>query len=176
MTAPVFDPHRSTSTSPAPVPAPRRRPQPQAAPSTGESRPQLRVLRPEEAAEADRRKLVRLVAGTGVAVAALCLFAVVVFHVVLTQNQFRLDALQDQALERQAEYDRLRLEVAQLESPDRIVADAQVRLGMVPAPSITYLTPAVEDTPGGTPPAADDHPSAESGTSWSVVKPHLADG
>jgi cell division protein FtsL len=106
---------------------------------------------------------------------ALCLFGVVVFHVMLTQNQFRLDSLQDQALERQAEYDRLRPEGAQLESPDRIVADAQQRLGMVPAPRITYLTPAVEDTPGGAPPPAGDARSAP-GTSWSVVKPHLADG
>lgn len=173
MTAPVLDPRRS---APANGPAPRRRPTPHAAPAAGESRPQLRVLRPEEAAEADRRKLVRLVAGAGITVAALCLFAIVVFHVVLTQNQFRLDAMQDQALERQAEYDRLRLEVAQLESPDRIVADAQVRLGMVPAPSITYLTPTLEDRPGGNAPATIDRATDQSGTSWSVVKPHLADG
>lgn len=175
MTAPVLDPRGA----PAPPSAPRRRPTgaPTARPSAEGARPQLRVLRPGETAqEADRRRLVQLLSVTGLVVAALCLFGVVVFHVVLTQNQFRLDALQDQALERQAEYDRLRLEVAQLESPDRIVADAQQRLGMVPAPRITYLTPAVEDTPGGRAPAPATPGKGAPGTSWSVVKPHLADG
>jgi len=175
MTAPVLDPRGAPATSPSP----RRRPTsaPAGRPAADEARPQLRVLRPgETAAEADRRRLVQLLSITGVVVAALCLFGVVVFHVVLTQNQFRLDALQDQALERQAEYDRLRLEVAQLESPDRIVADAQQRLGMVPAPRITYLTPAVEDTPGGRAPTPAPDGKSAPGTSWSIVKPHLADG
>ena len=171
MTAPVLDPRR-----PAPASAPARRPQPAPAPSTREGRPQLRVLRPgESVAEADRRRLVQTLVVAGAILGALCVFGVVVFHVMLTQNQFRLDALQDQALERQAEYDRLRLQVAELESPDRIVADAQQRLGMVPAAKITYLAPTVEDTPGGAPPAADPKATA-AGTSWSLVKPHLADG
>lgn len=171
MTAPVLDPRR-----PAPASGPARRPRPAPAPTPAAGRPQLRVLRPGEAAsEADRRRLVQIMVVAGAGLGALCVFAVVVFHVMLTQNQFRLDALQDQALERQAEYDRLRLQVAELESPDRIVADAQQRLGMVPASKITYLAPTVEDTPGGAPPAADPKATA-AGTSWSLVKPHLADG
>lgn len=166
MTAPVLDPRRPAPAGPRPRPASRR----------PENRPHLRVLRPDEtAAEADRRRLVQSLVVAGAVLAALCVFGVVVFHVMLTQNQFRLDALQDQALERQAEYDRLRLQVAELESPDRIVADAQQRLGMVTAPKITYLAPTVEDTPGGAAPAADPKATA-AGTGWSLVKPHLADG
>lgn len=173
MTAPVLDPHHSAPPAGRP---PQRRPRPDVAAPRAPERPQLRVLHASETArEADRRRLVRLVAGAAVVVAALCLFGVVVFHVLLTQNQFRLDRLQDQALERQAEYDRLRLQVAELESPDRVVADAQQRLGMVPAPKITYLTPAVEDTPGGSV-APVDRRAPAAGTSWSLVKPHLADG
>ncbi len=167
MTAPVVDPRRA-----APVRKPTSRPSP--------ARPELRVLRAGEAATDDaRRRMVRTLTVVALVVAALCLFGVVVFHVVLTQNQFRLDALQDQALERQADYDRLRLQVAELESPDRIVADAQLRLGMITPPRITYLAPTVEG-PGASsalPPASAGSPGATAaGASWSVVKPHLADG
>ncbi len=171
MTAPALDPRR-------PAPARRRAaPRPEAAPA----RPQLRVLTPGAAVEADRRKLVRLLVVVAATVAALCLFGIVVFHVMLTQNQFRLDALQDQALERQAEFDRLRLQVAELESPDRIVADAQ-QLGMVPAPKVVYLTPTVEEPTGRTggpesaAPSRGPSEAGVAGASWSVVKPHLADG
>ncbi|HVF32172.1 MAG TPA: cell division protein FtsL [Acidimicrobiales bacterium] len=169
MTAPVLDPRR-----PAPAPSPSSAPS-----RPAPVRPPLRVVAPEAPErdrEAERRRLVRLLVLVGAVGLALCIFGIVVSHVVLTQNQFRLDALQDQALERQAEYDRLRLEVAQLESPDRIVADAQQRLGMVAAPKITYLTPTVEDTPGDPSRAARDAEDAAAGTNWSVVKPHLADG
>lgn len=175
MTAPVLDPR---SRAPQPQPsrspqAPPRLPRPAPEPSP---RPELRVLRPGEGlTEADKRRVVRLLVAVGVAGAALCLFGIVVFHVVLTQNQFRLDALQDQALERQSEYDRLRLQVAELESPDRIVADAQQRLGMVAAPKITYLAPTIEEPEGDLAPAPSPADIA-AGTSWSVVKPHLADG
>jgi cell division protein FtsL len=172
MTAPVLDPVR---------PAPARRPRPTAAPADPAPRPNLRVLREgsETATEAERARLVRSAVVLAVAIGALCLFGVVVFHVLLTQNQFRLDKLQEESLDRQAEYDRLRLQVAELESPDRIVASAQ-QLGMVTPPKVTYLAPTVEETP-----AADDDAraarridDAASGgeTSWSTVKPHLADG
>ena len=108
-------------------------------------------------------------------VGALCLFGVVVFHVLLTQNQFRLDKLQEQSIERQAEYDRLRLQVAELESPDRIIAAAQT-LGMVSPPKVTYLAPTIEE-PGDTDTPALTADQASGGeSSWSTVKPHLADG
>jgi cell division protein FtsL len=163
MTAPVVETPRA--------PAPERGPRPVA------PRPQLRLLRPEPGTEREHRRLVRLLAGVGVVVAVLCVFGVVVAHVVLTQNQFRLDQLEAQASTRQAEYDRLRLQVSELESPARIVKTAQERLGMVAPPKVTYLAPSDEAPPAPTgPPPASLADDGEPGASWSTVKPHLADG
>ena len=76
-------------------------------------------------------------------------------------------------------YDRLRLQVAELEAPERVVAAAQQRLGMVPAPGVTYLSPTgpVADDPA--PRYTDgDVPSvpAAAGADWTEVKPYLAEG
>ncbi|MEO7836302.1 MAG: hypothetical protein ABIS21_01520 [Acidimicrobiales bacterium] len=166
MTAPVLDPTRSAPSV--------RRAQPTSPPP---ARPHLRVLPADQKRkEADRRRLVRQIAAISAVVAALCVFGVVVFHVVLTQNQFRLDRLRSQASTRQAEYDRLRLRVAQLESPDRVVAEAQQRLGMVTPPRITYLTPSVDEPSalGEPTPPADSRTAL--GSDWSTMKPHLAGG
>lgn len=178
MTAPVLDP------MPA---APARRPAPSRRPATGA--PPLRVLRPKETpTEADQRRLVRQVAVVITVAVALCVFGVVVFHVVLTQNQFRLDGLRDQSADREAEYDRLRLQVAELEAPERIIAEAQQRLGMITPPEVTYLTPSVDEPsvvddaaspaqPGSSASGADSAAGAnEAGTGWSTVKPHLSQG
>lgn len=166
MTAPVLDPARS-------APA-RQRPRPAPPVKRAPARPDLHVVREEELREADRARLVRQLVAAAATIAALCLFGVVVFHVLLTQNQFRLDTLQEQSLERQAEYDRLRLQVAELESPERVIAAASA-LGMVTPPKVTYLAPTIEE-PGDTdtPALTADQSSGESG--WSTVKPHLADG
>lgn len=167
MTAPVLDPVRS-------APA-RQRPRPAPPVKRAPARPDLRVVREGERREADRARLVRQLVAAGAIIAALCLFGVVVFHVQLTQNQFRLDKLQEESLERQAEYDRLRLEVAELESPDRVIAAAQA-LGMVSPPKVTYLAPTIEE-PGDTDtPALRADQSSDGDSSWSTVKPHLADG
>jgi cell division protein FtsL len=167
MTAPVLDPVR-------PAPAPALEPALDAEP-----RVQLRALPPTPGVETDRGRLVRRAVAAAGVVVLLSLFGVVVAHVVLTQNQFRLDELRGRSSTRQAEYDRLRLQVAELESPDRVVADAQQRLGMVAPAKVTYLSPTVEE-PGMAGMAAAgpgrDRPAAGAETSWSTVKPHLADG
>ncbi len=166
----------------APVRAPRR--QPPAAPSR---RPQLEVVKTEQLAEAARRRLVRRLAVTATVASALCLFGVVVAHVVLTQNQFRLDQLRAVSSSQQAEYDRLRLEVAELESPRRIVADAQQRLGMITPPRVVYLAPSAEPAAvpapapagaagAGTQALAPPVDSDRDAGGWTAVKPHLADG
>lgn len=179
MTAPVVD---------RIAPAPARAPRPGSPPRP---RAPLRVLRPQETrTEADQRRFVRQIAVVVTIVAALCVFGVVVFHVVLTQNQFRLESLRDQAADREAEYDRLRLQVAELESPERIVAEAQQRLGMITPPEVVYLTPSVDQpsvTAEAAPAPAAGRGSApkgaasaagakDAGTGWSTVKPHLAHG
>ncbi len=167
----------------APVRAPRPQPARPARP-----RPQLEVVKADQLAEAARRKLVRRLAMAATVAAALSLFGVVVAHVVLTQNQFRLDQLRDRSSLQQAEYDRLRLEVAELESPRRIVADAQQRLGMIIPPKVVYLAPSAEQTvspvpvpPGAAATAGTQALAATPGSDpaaggWTAVKPHLAEG
>jgi cell division protein FtsL len=68
------------------------------------------------------------------------LFGVVAFHVLLTQGQLQLQHLQDRDAAVLARNQQLRLQVAELESPTRIVAAAQ-QLGMVPPATVTYLSP-----------------------------------
>ncbi|MEO7837438.1 MAG: hypothetical protein ABIS21_07340 [Acidimicrobiales bacterium] len=102
------------------------------------------------------------------------LFGLVASHVMLTQGQFRLDRLRARAATEQSRYERLRLQVAELESPSRIVASAQERLGMVPPQSVIYLSPAgaVSAPAGGS--AAGGSESAAEADSYARVKRSLA--
>lgn len=94
------------------------------------------------------------------------MFGVVAAHVVLTQRQFRLEELERKATAAEARYEELRLEVAELESPERIVA-AAAELGMVPPATVTYLASTRATPSGGD---TDRGPSGE----WATVKSHLA--
>jgi cell division protein FtsL len=96
------------------------------------------------------------------------IFGAAIFHVLLIQSEFRLDQINKEASKEEARYEKLRLDVAQLSAPERIVATAQQRLGMVVPPQVAYLmAPA--------PPSADpDDPAAPSlAGGWAEVKPHL---
>jgi cell division protein FtsL len=75
------------------------------------------------------------------AMTVAAVFGVVITHVVLAQEQFRLAHLQSKAAAEQAKNEQLKLEVAQLQSPARVVSAAEQRLGMVPPSSVTYLVP-----------------------------------
>jgi cell division protein FtsL len=109
------------------------------------------------------------VAGGILVVASL--FGVVVCHAVLVSGQVGVDGLQQQVAEEQSRYQALRLEVAELEAPGRIVAEAQGRLGMVSPPEITYLTP-VSDP--GAPAPVDEAPEGTGASApWAAVKPLL---
>jgi cell division protein FtsL len=120
-----------------------------------------------------RARLATLAVTTLVAVG---LFGVVSAHAVLTQGQLQLEQLSARAAEAEARFQRLRLQVAELESPQRIVAVAQQRLGMVPPPGVTYLSPTgatagelARSTPRATPKPATgpDHGA------WGAVKAQL---
>ena len=87
-----------------------------------------------------RRRRARLVVLLAGVLMAAGLFGVVAFHVVLTQGQLDLQRLQAKAAAGRATEASLRLQVAQLESPERVVADAQ-RLGLTPPAQVRYLTP-----------------------------------
>ncbi len=115
--------------SPAPANGARPEPSPRA-------EPHLHLVVPSRRPHFNRRYMA-LWAGLSV-VAGLAL-ALVVLHVLIAQAQFRLDRLQQQAGQDQAQYEKLRLSVAQLESPARIVSIAEGVLGMQQPGSVTYL-------------------------------------
>ena len=96
--------------------------------------------------EPDRRRRRSI----GVLVASLCavifvgLLGLTGVQVALAQNQERLDQVNKELQQGRDYYDRLRLAVAKLQSPDYIVPAATKRLGMVPAKAPTYLTPTAD--------------------------------
>lgn len=156
--------------------APARRPTPRPAP---EERPRhLRVVRPTE------RVRRRLTPATGVLLTGLLfltLFAIAVAHTVLVQGQIRLDALDAQLTTEQARYQVLRKEVAEAESPARVV-DAAQALGMVAPDDLVYLqpdeAPAVASTDASDSGDSTDRVEgptsrADAASGWSTMKPLL---
>lgn len=111
-----------------------------------ESRPRLHPVE-------DVRRRWRLRPGPTVVLGGLLAFgiafALVVAQALLVQGQQRLDDLQTRTAEATREQQELRLRVAELESPARIVEAATVELGMVPPAGVTYLTPSGAVTVAG---------------------------
>jgi cell division protein FtsL len=137
-------------------------------PNREERRRHLRVVR-----LGDGRRF-RLTPKTGVTMTVLlfgALFGVAVSHALLIEGQLRLDRLDEEVAEEQARYERLRLDVAELESPERILADAQ-QMGMVPPEDVTWLTPDQTADSSTADPAAGGG-AASTATSWEDVKPYL---
>ncbi|HTT89323.1 MAG TPA: hypothetical protein VMF65_07180 [Acidimicrobiales bacterium] len=160
----------------------------------------LRVVENQARRRAGRRRLLVVL---GIASAAAVCLALVALHVLIAENQFRLDNLQQQAAADQASYERLRLQVAQLEAPARIVSQAEGKLGMVQPASVTYLpatpsaatkTTANRVTPDGTgrqegdtttggrtstsavadPPTTGTVTAPQGDSDWPTVKPYLS--
>jgi cell division protein FtsL len=117
-----------------------------------------------------------LVFGGLVLVASL--FALAAFHAMLATGQAKIDHLETRVGDAQAQYERLRLQVAELEAPERIVREAQERLGMVPPPGVTYLTPSqsVTDEVGRSSALDATASSVDAGdrAAWATVKPYLS--
>jgi cell division protein FtsL len=144
----------------------------------------LPLVQPRRDDAADRTHL-RLVRGArnglglsprvGVVLTVLAfvgLFAVAVCHALLIERQASIDELDARVAEEQARYEDLSLEVAELESPERIRTVATEELGMVPAGEVVWLTPQ-EPAPAGD--AADDEVEEEDSpdTSAARVKPYM---
>jgi cell division protein FtsL len=161
------------------VPATRRSvaaPQPRRTPATRERRPQLRVVDQPRPRRLSLAVVTALVVGAVFAV----LFGLVVFHTVLLQNQQKLDHLNTQVSDAQGQYQSLRLHVAQLEAPQRIIDVATHKLGMVPPDGTTYLTPAAgsgastgADASQGDATNEAASPSTDDAAAWPLVKPYL---
>lgn len=129
----------------------------------------------------------RLLAAGGLLAALGLVFGLVLVHVELTANELRLTTLQARAEKARVANLTLRLQVSQLESPERIVAKAQ-QLGMVFPPAITYLTAPPGSGPASAPgteccdPPPGSQRSAGAGSAspagmegWAAVK-HVASG
>jgi cell division protein FtsL len=139
----------------------------------------LRVVEPVKLTPARRRRRARallLVGGTLIVAVALGL---VYFHVVLAQRQFALNRLDTSVQNERATYERLRLQVAQLGSPQHIISTAEGQLGMRQPTSVNYLTPTVADgsgtvwsnnLPSG--PTAGLGPAGDA--DWPLIKSQLA--
>jgi hypothetical protein len=135
-------------------------------------RPDLRVVDDARLVAAGRRRRARLIMFVAAFVTTGCLFALAACNAMLVSGQGRIDHLQSEVREAQSRYSANRLKVAELESPDRIVRVAHDRLGMVPPPGVTYLTPSesVADEVGR--PAAPAQ-TDDGGRPWAAVKPYL---
>lgn len=174
----------------SPVPAPARMPARAATarlaptrPTTAPPavvRPRLRLVDNTRLEVAVRRRRARrlLVAAAVLAVGALLALAGV--NALLVSNQVRLDALEQQVVEAQARHQALRLEVATLEAPERVVSAATERLGMVAPETITYVQPAPPPAaaPGEATPTASSSPGptdvGATTPAWGAVKPYLS--
>jgi cell division protein FtsL len=100
------------------------------------------------------------------------LIAAVAFHVVLAQSQLQIERLNRETIVEQHRYEQLRLEVARLASPERVVARAR-ELGLVlPAEPSKIVT--VPTDPGSPAAASPDSTATTLAESWPKVKPHLA--
>jgi cell division protein FtsL len=134
----------------------------------------LRLVGVEELAAIRRRRRFRIGGMVVAAFVILLLFAAVGMHVLLAQNQFRLDQLNTAANAQQAQYQQLQLQVDQLSSPQRILSIAEGKLGMVEPKSVTYLDPS-SATSGPSATANQGGPApATAPAGWSSVKSQLA--
>jgi len=126
---------------------------------------------PRQGPAPDRPLRLALVASAVLTVGTI--FGAAVFHVLLIQHEFRLDQITKEATKEEARYEKLRLDVAQLSAPDRIVATAQQRLGMVVPPQVAYLMAPVPKDSGAQNAEHDDPAAPSLAGGWAEVKPHL---
>ena len=133
----------------------------------------LRVV--DEAARRRSRRL-RIAVWVFGAVTAASVFVAVAFHVALAQSEFQLNRLSAATAVAQRDYERARLEVADLGSPARIMAGA-TELGMVYAPNRRVVSLAADAS--AAPPSSGDETSepgtdsSQPASDWRKVKPHL---
>ena len=150
---------RAHVSSAAPSRSPSARPKPSSRPG------HLRVVVPA--------KRPHLRVSPGLVVVSLLMVVVVTFGVAIAQvfvaqGQVRLDRMEEELSLEQDRYQALRKDVAELESPSRVVAAAE-KQGMVVPEDVVYLQPSTPEVEGASPTGG-----VEADTAWSTVKPLLA--
>ncbi len=103
------------------------------------------VEKPAKKPSKKRSPAVPVIVGAGIVIVAL--FALAAMHALLIGGQIRLDDLRREQASESEEVRRLRLQVAELEAPDRVLDVARDRLGMVDPGEVGYLLPV--GVPGG---------------------------
>lgn len=93
------------------------------------------------------------------------LFLVVGAHSLLAEDQIHLTTAQSQLVAAQAAHRQLLLSVAQLETPSRVVGDAEKNLHMVEPPEVTQLPSVPLDRPLSPPSVAPSTGSTVSSSS-----------
>ncbi len=154
------------STTAAALRAPRRAPRP--IPVWQPRRAPLRVV---DVAAQRRARRVRRLLWCFAATIVGSLIAAVGFHVFVAQGQLEIDHLEREVGELQHRYEQLRLEVATLASPERIVTRAG-ELCMV-ASTEPPITMEVPGDPAATAPPPSDSTATTLAESWPKVKQHL---
>ena len=102
---------------------------------------------------APERRRIGLMAGIiGVVVV---LFAIAAAQTLIISEQAHIDRVNNRIAEAETRAELLRVELAQLQSPQNITTSATTRLGMIPSPTPVYLQPKTTDDAraGETPPS-----------------------
>lgn len=126
----------------------------------------------------ERRRLGLIAAVVGVVVV---LFAIAGAQTLIVSEQAHIDRVNTQIAEAEALSEQLRIELAQLQSPQNITTAATTRLGMIPSPTPVYLQPKETDdarasemppaTPATVPKAASTNASSPVQTSGATSAP-----
>jgi cell division protein FtsB len=136
----------------------------------GPERPELRVVAPVR-----RRRPGWQVGTLAGALLFVALFAIAGAHTLIVQQQRHIDDVNGRIAEAEERAELLRTELAELESPERIVREAKETLGMIEAPAQVYLQPRPDDdaraaeVPPTTPPTTAAKASTPTTTSGSTT-------
>jgi Tfp pilus assembly protein PilV len=166
MSSPRPEPRTASQTQP-------RTPSKQEPAGAAKRRPDLRIV-----PRSRRRR-----AGMLAALACVLLFGIALglaaFQTKIAADQLRLDRIERQTTQAQARYERLRLAVAQFESPAVVVGAAKAK-GMQTPAQVTYVSPSAADVEAVAATAAPASgaaagTTADSVTGWSSMKPLVSD-
>jgi len=92
---------------------------------------------------APERRRIGLIAG--VAVVVVFLFAIAAAQTLIISEQAHIDRVNNRIAEAETLAEQLRVELAQLQSPQNITTAATTKLGMIPSPTPVYLQPKLTD-------------------------------
>ena len=126
----------------APSRAAVARPRQSPAPTSAERRrARLRLVDPQVLVRRAGRRQSRILLGVSACVVAAALLVVAAANSLIVSQQIRLDNVRSEVATALSQEQNLQFQKATLESPARILAIAEHRLGMVAPKSVTYLTP-----------------------------------